>query len=107
MNHSLWVQAWATASSTTTGHDKGSKFWCVMRNFLEAYTMITEKSRMLEAMDDFRYLELGWAPTRAVIDLLFRQYDHVVATTQQFPFLVHRMPDKSQGQRVDWVLKKA
>ena len=107
MNRSLWSQAWVSASPTTTGHGEGSKFWCAMRIFLEGYTTITEKSRMLQAMDDFRYEELGWAPTRAAIDLLFRQYDHAVATTQQFPYLVHRMPDMSQGQRVDWVLEKA
>ena len=62
---------------------------------------------MLEAIDKFCYLELGWTSTRHELELLFRQYDHAVATTQHFPFLVHRMPAMSQGQRVDYVLKKA
>ena len=70
-HRSLWVQAWATASSTTTGHDEGSKFWCVMRDFLRAYTTITDEAHMLEAMDDFHYLETGYAMTRSAIELLF------------------------------------
>ena len=53
VNRTLWSQAWVSASSTTMGHGEGSKFWCALRIFLEAYTTITEKSRMLEAMDKF------------------------------------------------------
>ena len=36
LNLPLWTTAWAKASPTTTGHDEGSKFWCVICNFLWA-----------------------------------------------------------------------
>ena len=61
---------------------------------------------MLEAMEDFHYIETGCSMMRSAIELLFAQYNHTVATTSNFTFMVQCMPDMLKGQQVDWVLAK-
>ena len=58
-----WVRAYEQAPASTTGHGKGSKIFCALRNVLMAFTTHAKKSMVLRAMDEFCWhtnFEMCW-----------------------------------------------
>ena len=62
-NLHLWTLAWTKAFPSSSGHCEGSKLFCGMRNFLLAFTTITEKKLILEAKETFHHVEGGYEMT--------------------------------------------